>query len=398
MARRAACALALGLWAAPAEAEPPSVRLWDGAVVLSPYGLFQLDMGTTFAHSRNGGPGAGVNLRRARLGVEAEILKDVEATFIWEFGSTPDSPDRLYQASVAYKGVEPFTATVGVFKPQFSLERMQGSGDLLFLERASIVSVAAGMAAGSARVGAELQANGDRWLAAAALTGSRTGPGEDSGQRGVTARLTGVPVQAGGLLLHLGLSGAISYRPPREDGARRISLSNPPELALDKVDSPLDTGSIRARTARTGGVEAGLGWGRLWVQGEYYGIAVDRAGPRNGTLEFSGWYAQAAWTVLGQPRQYKPSEAVWSAPKPDEGGFNPAAGRWGAVEVAGRFSTIDLNDAEVRGGRQSVWTAGVGWVPVDPLRFVLQYQNTTVRGGADDRRFQAVALRAQLQF
>lgn len=398
MMRPALCALTLGLWAAPALAEAPEVRFWDGAVVLKPYGLFQLDGGTTFAHSRNGGPGAGVNLRRARLGIEAEILQDVEAGFIWEFGSTPGSPDRLYEAFVAYKGLAPFTATAGVFKPHFSLERKQSSSDLLFLERASIVSVAAGLAAGSERVGAELQANGERWLAAAAITGGRTGPGEDSGQRGVVARLTGVPVRTDALLLHLGLSGAVSYRPPRSDGARRISLSDEPELALDKVDSPLDTGSIRARTARTGGVEAGLGWGRLWVQGEYYGIAVDRAGPRNGTLDFSGWYAQAAWTVLGRPRQYESSNAVWSAPRPDEGGFNPAAGRWGAIEVGGRFSTIDLTDAEVRGGRQSVWTAGVGWVPVDPLRFVLQYQHATVEGGADDRRFQAVALRAQLKF
>ena len=102
--------------------------------------------------------------------------------------------------------------------------------------------------------------------------------------------------------------------------------------------------------------------------------------------------------MLGQPRQYSSGDAVWSAPRPDEGGFDPAAGRWGAVEVGGRFSTIDLTDAEVRGGRQSVWTAGVGWVPTGPLRFVLQYQNTAVEGGTDDRRFQAVALRAQLKF
>ena len=249
-----------------------------------------------------------------------------------------------------------------------------------------------------ARVGAELRASGDRWLAAAAFTGSRTGPGEDSGQRGVVGRLTGVPVRANGLLLHLGLSGAVSYRPPRADGARRVSLSDAPELALDEVSSPLDAGSIRARTARTGGFEAGLGWDRLWVQGEYYGIAVDRAGPRNGTRAFTGWYAQAAWTVLGQPRQYKTDSAAWSAPKPDEGGFNPAAGRWGAVEVAGRYSTIDLNDGEVRGGRQGVWTAGVGWIPAEPLRFVLQYQHTTVEGGDESRRFQAVALRAQVKF
>lgn len=71
-----------GLWSVPVVAEPPEIRLWDGAVVLRPYTLLQLDAGSTFAHSRSGGPGAGVNLRRARLGVEAVVREDVEATLI----------------------------------------------------------------------------------------------------------------------------------------------------------------------------------------------------------------------------------------------------------------------------------------------------------------------------
>ena len=45
-----------------------------------------------------------------------------------------------------------------------------------------------------------------------------------------------------------------------------------------------------------------------------------------------------------------------------------------------------------------VRTASVGWVPVDPLRFVLQYQHATMAGGDESRRFQAVALRAHLRF
>ena len=152
------------------------VRLGDGALVLKPYVLLQYDAATTFAHSSDDGPGAGSSPRRLRFGVEAEVFRDVEVVGIWDFGGTPGSRSRLYQASVAYKGLNPFVLTAGVFKQQFSLEEMQSAGNTLFLERAAIVSAVAGIAAGSSRVGVQVQASGERWLAAAALTGLPRSP------------------------------------------------------------------------------------------------------------------------------------------------------------------------------------------------------------------------------
>ena len=71
-------------------------------------------------------------------------------------------------------------------------------------------------------------------------------------------------------------------------GAAAVALSESPELAVDRWSSPLGTGAIKARRARTGGVEAGLGLGRFWAQAEAYGIEVDRAEPQGGTLGFTG--------------------------------------------------------------------------------------------------------------
>ena len=389
--------LPAGAPARAAEDWLPSVRIGD-AVVLKPYVLSQYDAVTTFAHSRGGGPGAGINLRRLRLGVEAEVLRDVEAVFIWDFGGSPGSRSRLYQASLAYKGLDPLTLTGGVFKQQFSLEEMQSSGDTLFLERAAVVTAAAGLAAESSRVGVQAKASGGLWLVSAALTGGKTGPGSDSGQRGAAARVAGLPVKSGDLTVNLGLSGAVSWRPPREDGATVVALSERPELAVDRWSSPLDTGAIKARRARTGGVEAGLGLGRFWAQAEAYGIEVDRAGPQGGTLGFTGYYAQASYTVLGKPREWDSGTAAWSAPKPAERRFDPATGQWGAVEIGARVSELDLSDADVRGGRQRVWTTGVNWWPIEPVRVSLQYQDTTIKATDEDRRFQAVALRGQLKF
>ena len=78
--------------------------------------------------------------------------------------------------------------------------------------------------------------------------------------------------------------------------------------------------------------------------------------------------------------------------------FNPAIGSWGAIELGARFSTVNLNDDRVQGGRQNVWTAGVNWYPTEPLRFSLEYEHADVAGGKAPRSLNAIAMRAQLEF
>ncbi len=53
-------------------------------------------------------------------------------------------------------------------------------------------------------------------------------------------------------------------------------------------------------------------------------------------------------------------------------------GGWGAWEIAGRVSTIDLNDQlgsafGIAGGRQTVYAAGLNWYVNNNIRFMLNY-------------------------
>ena len=387
----------LGLLATawPAHGEAPTVRLGD--VVLDPYALLQLDAGGTFGQSASGGQGSGFNARRGRLGLEGTVSDQLDFGVIWDFGGPPGDHSRLFEADVAYHGLDPFVIRAGVFKPAFTLEYAQSAADILFLERASIVDIVGGLVAGADRVGGQIGAGGKRWFAAALLTGGQTGPGARSDQRAALARAAGLVIKTDDLAMHVGVSGAWLYRVPRSDGDEHtLTFSDQPELQVDNVDPSLSTGSISASGAKLGGVELGLGWNRLWLQGEWYGIAVD-GGSAGRDVFFSGWYGQAAYTVLGSPRQWKAKTASWGSPSVSNG-FDPAAGFWGAVEVGARFSTVDLNDADVRGGEQRVWTAGVSWYPREHLRLILEYQHAAVTGGEAPRSLDAVAVRGQFSF
>ena len=381
----------------PGHAADLSVNLGDG-VTLSPYGLYQLDAGS-FSQSRPGGQAAGFNARRLRTGAKLTITDQLEAGLIWDFGSTPGGKQQLFEAQVTYVGLKPFAVTAGVFKPSFGLESMQGAGDTLFLERAGVSTLTRGIAAGIEREAVQVRASGERYHVATSLTAGRAGPGRDGDQRAVVARVAGLPWKTDAVLVHLGVSGEYAFRPARAAGALpAYSLSEQQELRIDDVRAPLSTGAIRTRSIGSVGPEVGFAAGRLWAQAEWYSILLNRREDSGGgTLSFSGWYAQAAYTVLGTPREWKPAEGAWGAPKPSEQ-FDPGAGQFGSVEVGARYSTLNLNSADVRGGQERIWSAIVNWRPAEALRFGLQYEHANVDGGTAPRRFDAVAVRAQLQF
>jgi len=68
----------------------------------------------------------------------------------------------LYEANLKRTGFKPVTATVGYFKPWFSLYDSESSNNFLLMERPSIVEIARNVAAGDARatVGAKAANDG----------------------------------------------------------------------------------------------------------------------------------------------------------------------------------------------------------------------------------------------
>ena len=93
-----------------------------------------------------------------------------------------------------------------------------------------------------------------------------------------------------------------------------------------------------------------------------------------------------------------------------ENPFSLASGGWGAWEIAGRFSTIDLNDQlaqanGVAGGRQTIYTLALNWYVNRNVRFMFDYLHGTVgkqisptNFGDAGARFDALAMRTQVAF
>jgi phosphate-selective porin OprO/OprP len=190
----------------------------------------------------------------------------------------------------------------------------------------------------------------------------------------LTARVTGLPwyEEEGRRLLHLGLGYSRQFRNDQQGTAKSY-----PESRL--VDEKLvDTGDFDTDGNDLVGAEAALVYGPLSLQGELTVKAVNGSG----NPVFWGFYGQGSWFLTGENRRYETQRAVFTRIKPKRA-FPPWKHGWGAWELALRFSYIDLNDGDVRGGKERNVTAGLNWYLTEQYRVMFNYINARVTDRAN---------------
>ncbi|HVH80266.1 MAG TPA: porin [Stellaceae bacterium] len=385
---------------------------------------------------------SGVNARRARLGVTGKFAGDWAYTLIYDFGgSTDEGPGGagtttggIQTALITYNGLNkgpyPLAFDIGYLDTPFTLDEATSSNDIMFVERPSIQAVASNIFANDFRSAVGVRSNNDRYWAGIYATGPQSGTLHTTGEQfGAFGRATYQVLQDPGYSLHIGGDIGGLLKPPTVGGIRTITLSDRPE---DRVDPTviLSTGALgTAANPVTGaavyGAELAGGYESLFAQAEYYHIDIDRAGlPSNG---FDGAYIEGSWTFTGEHRNYLPAAGAYSGIIPDHP-FRPWTEDYGlgAFELAGRYSTINLNDNfisgaapkagtnPVGGGRQNVYQVGLNWYPNANMRFMLDYIHGTVNkafstaagggvagtplGAEVGGNFDAVVLRSQFAF
>jgi phosphate-selective porin OprO/OprP len=262
----------------------------------------------------------------------------------------------LDDAYVSYVGARTVWV-LGQHQEPFSLEQATSSLATTFMERALPNALVPGAAVGVSFLNAQ-----DRWSLSAGLFGEDMASAKDIRDQGValTGRLTFRPKSRDDKLCHLGTS--FSYR--KVAGDDPLSYRNRPESGLTNVRY-VNTGEISEvdSVARTG-VEAALGQGPLSFQAEYIGAYMDRESGYD-DLFFHGWYALLSWFPTGESRPYIPREGIFGYPR--------ITSKHGAVELAARYSMLDLSDGTVKGGQERNLTFAANWYISSRVRLMLNY-------------------------
>jgi phosphate-selective porin OprO/OprP len=400
----------------------PTFSTGDGQFTASIRGVMQLDTAQYFqadnlpASVTTGRDlNNGTNFRRGRLGVEGRLFGDFSYNVLLDFGgSGTDGATTLHELWLQYEGLKPFKIKVGAFPPNLGLEDAASTTGALFPERPASAEIARGLAGADKRIGAQLLANGDRWLVAAAVTGAKTTDAATfDEQLGYTFRVAGTPLKGYDWRIQVGANASVVAQPAQTAllGAYPVTLTDRPELRVDGTQL-VTSGAIDASGARHWGLEAAGQWKGVLIQGEYFDYRIDRRNPAAGVTDpqFDGFYVEAGWVLTGEPRKFNPDTAAFDAP-PVTKPFNLKEGGWGAWELAVRYSSVDLNYDEravlvadrVRGGEQSITTLGVNWFLNPSVRLSLDWLDVSVdrltAGGLQaGQDYQALNLRSQFAF
>ena len=213
----------------------------------------------------------------------------------------------------------------------------------------------------------------------------------------LSGRITGLPVyrNEGRELVHLGLSYLHRFRND-DDGDPTTEFRTRPESRLTD-DRLVDTSLISDQGQNLVSLEAAWMNGPLSIQGEYFYDRVDS----ESTLNFSGWYLQGSWFLTGESKKYQTSAGVFAGVSPQKE-FRLGKNGWGALEMALRFSKVDLNDKYVRGGEERNITVGLNWYLRRKVRIMINYININVEDRADpfieNGRADIILSRFQINF
>ncbi|MGH0037186.1 MAG: OprO/OprP family phosphate-selective porin [Myxococcota bacterium] len=303
-----------------------------------------------------------IDLRRGRLYLAGRFLEDWSFKIERELTADRSGWRNLW---LQYRPGSDVRIRGGNFVAPFGLEDFSSSNHSTFMERALPSALAPSFQTGGSvltRGGWDHDWGRSSWTLGGA---AYLEPLDDheldrhkSNHWGLSSRLTLAPLAEERRVVHLGAS----VEHLDVDGGSRFRYRARPETGLGS--SLLNTGRLDGvDDVLTAGVEAALLWGPVSVQAEYIQARLRRPDRPNPT--FRGGYVQASWIVTGEARRYSRTMGTFRGVRPKRS--------WGAIELALRFSTLDLNEETVSGGRARDVTAGINWYLLENLRFMVNY-------------------------
>jgi phosphate-selective porin OprO/OprP len=333
--------------------------------------------------------GSGVEFRRARLFFEGTVYERVFFKAQYDFAGSDDSDGTKFKdVYVGLKKLGPVGAVrVGHFKEPFLLQETTSSKYITFMERGLNSVFFPGRNVGIMAENSHLSKKLTWQLGF--FRNNNDSDGDDKGfdfddwseaSYDLSARLVGAPLYSedGAKVVHLGGGYIHQFRFDQQGALLRYRQRPETHLAQRWVD----TTRFNANDSDVVNLELAGVWGPFSAQAEFTNSWVT-GGPGQRNSQFWGTYAFVSWFITGEHRNYDLGKGRFGRVKP-KANFNPAKGDWGAWEVAARYSYLDLNDQDIRGGTLWDVTAGVNWYLYPNLRLMWNYVHGDVRDRIDD--------------
>lgn len=334
----------------------------------------------------------GIDVRRFFVYTDGRFEYFYPVFFSLEFGIVESgfyfNEGTLWLEDLPYVG----RLQVGQFKAPFALDTLASSRDLTFMEQASpLEALAPGTKAGIMVANTAF----DRrltWAAGWFADGQQTDVGDASQSLSrLVARVTGLPLagdEPDDPLVHLGFSASYVY-----SGHADIRYQSRPESFL--APELVDTGPLDAANAFLYDIEGAWRQGPLSVQGEFVQSLVDTRD--FGLRDFYGTYISVSDFLTGEQRPYNRNRGIFGQVEPLQG-FDPLQGHWGAVEVAGRYSLVDLSDGPIQGGRMRILSGGLNWYWSRFVRWDFEYAFAHVDEEPASGNLNTFQMRCQVYF
>ena len=300
----------------------------------------------------------GFIMRRFRLGLAGQVLAWPGWNYKLEFDLT-DGENTLSDAYLSWRFKKWGTIRIGNQKVAQTLSGQTSSLSISFMERPLPVlaftlqrRIGVGWDTHLKKLGANVTLfSGD--------------PNEGVGSQGWAARGYYTPSRSKFHVIHIGSS---IMQLTSESDAQLLAL---PESYV--TDTGLvDTGVWPAVDVSSAlGLELAGSRGPFTLKSEFYRTKWSRddaSDPR-----FKGWYGEVSWFLTGEHALYRDGKFI----RPN------ISGKYGAWELAFRFSTINLNDEDVQGGKQKNLSFGVSWYSKTHWRFM----GNVIKVNAEDGPF-----------
>ena len=340
----------------------------------------------TFADHSHGNLGStsdptdGTEIRRARLYAKGKLYK--KFGYMAEVDWAGDSVS-IKDFFGTYEPNKNWEFTFGNQKHAFSQEVQESSNDIMFAERSLVYALSVPYF--DRAVGINLKAMGETWNIQGGFYGdgvrnttdntgnsaysNRNAAGERSEGKGFAIRGTWNPILEKDRMVMLGANWG--YRKQSDVG--EINNGRPARFGIATNNfsglSIVNSGDITGfNDVQMGLLEFSAMNGPFSFQSEYAKGTVNRDDGRP-DYDVSAYYAQVGWTLTGESRTYKATDGEFKRLKP-KNNFDLDKGHWGAWELALRHDSVDLNDADIRGGEAKRIGLNLNWYLNENLRLL----------------------------